>query len=175
MRPSLGFALDTGTDEIVTMRSDGIAERAGFLVGDVILELDGAEPIAFLASAWWPREEKPILARLQRHGRQLWRVLAFDEEGGAALASSVPEPPAADVSPFTRMFDRPERPLPTALTELVGVAPGHEDLLGGAMLPNKRPADRAAVRAALARAAAMKDRPASPPLMGGMARWYWTN
>jgi uncharacterized small protein (DUF1192 family) len=103
MRPNLGIAVDPDTAEIVTVKAGSIAERGGLLVGDVILDLDGQAPMAFLASAWWPRAGKPVLAKLQRGERVIWRVLIFDDAEPVALSSANPSP-LDSVDPFRGMF-----------------------------------------------------------------------
>src|SRR5215475_8926178 len=39
-RPTLGFSLDIGSHEVTSVKPGGIADRAGLVVGDVIVMLD---------------------------------------------------------------------------------------------------------------------------------------
>jgi hypothetical protein len=108
--------MDMGNCEITAVKPGGLADRAGLLVGDVIVELDGMAPVAFLASAWWPRDVKPVLVRVERDGRRLWRVLEFDVEAELAVTqpaapiAAADSAPVAPADPFKDMFLRPPAP-----------------------------------------------------------------
>jgi PDZ domain len=169
VRPSLGFALDTATDEIAIVRPGSIAERSGLQVGDQLLELDGVQPMAFLAGEWWPRDDRPILVKLRRAGKQHWCALYFDEEPAEAR----PTEAAAGADPFRGLFGTPapERLSMGAETALDGVAENCQLPPGSPMLPARRNVDRSHDEIFAERERRRNDRE-PPPLMGGVRlRW----
>jgi hypothetical protein len=167
--PSLGFSLDTDSGVIVTVKPGGIAARGGLLVGDTILEMDGLPPMTFLAGEWWPRDGKPVLVKVQRDGRQLWRTLCFDEGGAPPPAAE----PAESADPFRGLFGSPapERLQAPAATALIGVAADCQLGPGHPMLPARRGIDRPQSEPFAERA---RLRATMPPPMTNF-RGYWVD
>jgi hypothetical protein len=121
MRPSLGLSLDLGNCEVTAVKAGGLAFKAGIAIGDIVISLDDQLPVSFFAGVWWPRDDRPILAKVQRGDRQLWRVLMFDEPDPAVTSFSTSVSELA-TDPFAGIFTRP-----AAATEQPADAGGGQD------------------------------------------------
>jgi C-terminal processing protease CtpA/Prc len=89
-RPKLGVAMDARTCAVVSVKFDGVADRAGIKPGDVVKEIGGLPLAEWLASDWCPLrgDEDKVRVAVDRQGKRMVFYLEFAE----LLAPPVPPP-----------------------------------------------------------------------------------